>query len=473
MACGALPPFPDCGCQVPPIAPAPPCAVVRAPAAEAQGLCGAVERAGAVLSCFQASVATRCCATVLASLGKLSKSSVRSDAAKLDFLTRALRGEVGGAPGTSPASVEDLPPSVVAAILWTAKRSAGQARAERDRIMVSLRKRAAALWANGAVEAWFHSAEPGVRKVAQHVNGPLCAEIAQAIGFQDAACVELFRVGAPLIGVLPCSGHGRAEVFPACSSERDLLRRAASQNTKLIKSLREDENSSAVLKLTRDEAVTGRISAPKPLADVCLAGAVVAPRFAVAQQREDGSTKLRLVDDMSRSMVNEATQPQERLRYDGVDLLCTACRLFRSHAGVSPHLWKADIDSAYRRVPLRASHRRLAMVAFRAVQTVWVSQHFAAPFGATSSVHSWGRIGAFLAEAARRMLFLPALRYADDYFSPEHPGVAEHAAQCFAELVSLLLGPGAVAPAKVGWGTPLIILGLEIQARARPPAPSR
>ena len=115
-------------------------------------------------------------------------------------------------------------------------------------------------------------------------------------------------------------------------------------------------------------------------------------------------------------------------------------------------------------IPLRGEHRRFAWIVFRVAGIVWAAQHAAAPFGATASVHGWDQIGTFIAEAARRLLVLPALRYVDDYFGPEHPSTAEHAAKCFAELVVLLLGPGAVAPGKTDWGTTLVVLGLQLQA---------
>ena len=84
--------------------------------------------------------------------------------------------------------------------------------------------------------------------------------------------------------------------------------------------------------------------------------------------------------------------------------------------------------------------------------------------GATSSVHSWARVGALIAEAARVLLRIAALRYVDDYFGPDHPEVVEQAVEQLAELIQLMLGPGAVALDKIAWGSPLVILGLEIKA---------
>ena len=37
--------------------------------------------------------------------------------------------------------------------------------------------------------------------------------------------------------------------------------------------------------------------------------------------KPDGSTKVRPVDDLSASGVNECTQPSDRIRHDGIDAL--------------------------------------------------------------------------------------------------------------------------------------------------------
>jgi len=50
---------------------------------------------------------------------------------------------------------------------------------------------------------------------------------------------------------------------------------------------------------------------------------------------------------------------------------------------------------------------------------VWVSVHYACPFGALSSVHGWERTGRLLTTLARKILHLPTDRYVDDLFGAE------------------------------------------------------
>ena len=56
-------------------------------------------------------------------------------------------------------------------------------------------------------------------------------------------------------------------------------------------------------------------------------------------------------------------------------------------------LFKADIDAAYRRVPLAADNRKYAAVVYKTKQGVMLSEHYALPFGGVGSVYGWDRVG--------------------------------------------------------------------------------
>ena len=100
-------------------------------------------------------------------------------------------------------------------------------------------------------------------------------------------------------------------------------------------------------------------------------------------------------------------------------------------------LWKADIDSAFRRVPIAEGHREFAAVVFLKDGTPFVSTHNALPFGSIASVHGWDRIGSLLRTLARKLLKLPVSRYVDDYFAADRMSSIEHAMSCFARCVLL------------------------------------
>eukprot|EP00969_Alexandrium_andersonii_P024343 1062150-Alexandrium_andersonii.AAC.1 len=66
---------------------------------------------------------------------------------------------------------------------------------------------------------------------------------------------------------------------------------------------------------------------------------------------------------MSGSGVNAACQPAERLRYDTIDQLVRCVCELAADGEAAPAIWKADIDSADRRVPVVPDQRRLLGVA--------------------------------------------------------------------------------------------------------------
>ena len=72
-----------------------------------------------------------------------------------------------------------------------------------------------------------------------------------------------------------------------------------------------------------------------------------------------------------------------------------------------------------RRVPLRPGDWWAAGIAFIHMAQLYVSGHIAAPFGATSSVHGWERLGGALTHILRRFLKIALCRYVDDLFGPE------------------------------------------------------
>ncbi len=109
--------------------------------------------------------------------------------------------------------------------------------------------------------------------------------------------------------------------------------------------------------------------------------------------RPDGSEKLRAVDDFTRSGCNPATVVTERLKYDSGDTFLALLRAARKHLGHDLCLWKADIDSAYRRIPVDPSDREFAWVAFLRNGTPVAAQHVGLPFGSVASVHHWDRVG--------------------------------------------------------------------------------
>ena len=125
----------------------------------------------------------------------------------------------------------------------------------------------------------------------------------------------------------------------------------------------------------------------------------------VREERQAG-WKTRIVDDCSESGANLATQAGEKLRNDGIDVLALMTRGL-AQAGAHPLLWKRDIESAFRKLPIQVDHLDLTFVVFMVDDVAYVAQHVAMPFGTTSAVHAWHRVGSPLCHPAE---ILPCAR---------------------------------------------------------------
>ena len=111
---------------------------------------------------------------------------------------------------------------------------------------------------------------------------------------------------------------------------------------------------------------------------------------------------------------------------------------------------QADVDSAFRRIPLEADAWDCAYVIFQRHGVVMAAMHLAVFFGALSSVHNWARIGALLAgilriasrnclranrgacpdcHVRRMIVHIPSLRFVDDYYGAEAPCLVQHTLQ--------------------------------------------
>ena len=114
-----------------------------------------------------------------------------------------------------------------------------------------------------------------------------------------------------------------------------------------------------------------------------------------------------------RSGCNAATAPSEKLEYESLDLFLQAIRATEKVVGKNVSFWKvgvlswyvlvltwgllrqADIDSAFRRIPVKPLDREYGHTVFKYNENVVVASHLAMMFGSVASVHHWERVGEY------------------------------------------------------------------------------
>ena len=169
-----------------------------------------------------------------------------------------------------------------------------------------------------------------------------------------------------MLGELGRSGVGEPVVVDRVKSVAELRAKCGTSNAALIGQLRADSNACELLKLTRDDAALGRMTAPTPLSDHnahLLPEVLLNPRFGVVKEKENGEVKIRAVDHLSwspgtveagdesrpskrarrDSSVNGYTSPAEKMSHDTVDGLDAVLRHFFEVVGAVPGMFKVCV----------------------------------------------------------------------------------------------------------------------------------
>ena len=116
------------------------------------------------------------------------------------------------------------------------------------------------------------------------------------------------------------------------------------------------------------------------------------------------------------------------MQHDYVDILALIVIMVMM-AGVIPALWKRDVSTAFRRVPILAAHLDLSWVAWWDAGQFWIAQHL---------VPAWHRLGHALLVIVMVLLKAPMGRNVDDYFGASRQGVHYTGGVCLTIIAALV-----------------------------------
>ena len=178
-------------------------------------------------------------------------------------------------------------------------------------------------------------------------------------------------LGADIVGDMEYHGLGNRVCSSTGKSVEQLWEARHHHNEVLVSKLREDVDSTWLKEHTEEEARLGRTTWPVCEEDV--GHVLLHPRFAISQLRLDGSVKLRAIDHGSwapddegrEGSLNGFTSVADSLSHHTLDHLGVALKTFYDYMGEVPHLFKADIDSAFRRIPIARNQRKFCGIAFK------------------------------------------------------------------------------------------------------------
>ena len=125
------------------------------------------------------------------------------------------------------------------------------------------------------------------------------------------------------------------------------------------------------------------------------------------QLSSKGVAKIREIDDMHESCVNEAAHVTRRIRMGRLSSLVALARALRAaFPGVPLVAVKSDFKSAYRCVPIAAAELCFARVLVLDPSSgdFHVAEQWAMPFGAIGAVYAWDRVASAVTSILRRKI---------------------------------------------------------------------
>ena len=253
-----------------------------------------------------------------------------------------------------------------------------------------------------------------VRTVLAGKNILLWKEMLQAIDYEDLGVVQEFMRGTSLVGPAPKTELWPAKFMPATMSVKELLDTSERERQRGVKAIEiDDEMTQTIWQQTLDEVKAGFLTGPFEL-DQVPAHIPLSKRFGVRQ-----GSKIRCVDDFSRSGINSCAQVSESPKPHTIDIIAAlTLALMRQSSGDTD--WKVrtyDLSGAYRQCAVHPDSLDFAYILVAAPhQNRSVAFRMRAlPFGSVRSVHAFLRVAHSLWAIAVTEFQIPWTNYFDDF----------------------------------------------------------
>ena len=249
----------------------------------------------------------------------------------------------------------------------------------------------------------------------------LWKEILSDLQYSDLGVIDELTTGTELVGEVPPCGVFEKSFKAAEITVENLAKSSKSsrfQQFYKCRSSGDKEVDELVFTKTQEEVSLGWARGPYTLEELP-EGATISRRFGL---RQPG--KIRLIDDLSASNVNQTVQCSESPKPHSVDFVAALMlNMLRQGVGTSIKGRSFDLKSAYKQLAISAQSLIFAFVAVYNPETKKpeVYQLLAAPFGATRSVYSFLRASHALWFTGVKGLRLMWSCFFDDFvvFSPD------------------------------------------------------
>ena len=298
------------------------------------------------------------------------------------------------------------------------------------------------------------------------IHFPLVASLLHETEYEDTQLFEDMLQGFTLVGLLPpCLVEASETPKPQkVEPVETLFQDRKEANMELLSKLVQSEHCGDLEDIYGNDVELGAMGPCAVVTDELLESVTLSRRIAVRELRSAG-WRTRAVDDMTESRPNLCAE-QSDTQVNGTILQLVFMLLLFLEKDLSPEMWKRDIKSAFRRLPVHSDHIQFAWVVWLAAGLLRAAPHWGMPFGAAASVVAWHRVGAFFSALLLRVALAPVARYVDDYFGASRSGVLWSGGKIMsvlAALTGIVTDPGK----DVDGAIEMIVLGMAVRlARA-------
>ena len=273
------------------------------------------------------------------------------------------------------------------------------------------------------------SIDPDVAKIIEPKRILLWKEMLLCANYPDMGVVDEVLSGTELVGEVGITGIFESRFKPADITVSELKQSAYSESRAMFNSARssgDDEIDLAVLEKTQEEVQSGWAHGPIPFEELP-PHAILSRRFGLKQPG-----KIRLIDDLSGSLVNATVQTNESPKPHTTDMVAAlSLELLRS--GHKEVLGRAyDLKAAYKQLAISPNSKWASFIVIFNPKTrkPEIYQLRAVPFGATRSVFSFLRVAHSIWFLGTSELNIMWSNFYDDFiaFSPETTVKSTHLA---------------------------------------------
>lgn len=289
----------------------------------------------------------------------------------------------------------------------------------------------------------FADSPPHVKRIGECKRVLLAKEMLREIGFEDVSALDVFHLGASLVGPISAIPGFPNKFRPALTTVKQLETSAAIRNKAtllLARSSGDCELDARVWQETCSEIQRGWLEGPYELSSL-EHGAVISHRFGLLQRNR---TKLRLIDDFTVSGVNQTVQLDSKPSLHTINTFCAMIQKWfqlRASSHVGGLVAKTfDLSAAYRQIPICEEHRKFAYVCVfnPGAARPAIFRLTTMPFGATHSVFAFLRLSRQIHALACRALRIPLTNFYDDFIMASAPELSQSCSSSMEVLFNLL-----------------------------------